>query len=116
MQMGKFQEAIGPLNRVLETANLSPELSHRARLNRAIACLQLGQLADAQKDYVELQKIYTNSFQVLYGLGEIAYRNKDSKSAVEYYERYLNAMSNAPSSDEIVLVKSRLQELKPGPH
>jgi len=116
IQMGKFQEAIDPLNRVLETANLGPELTHRARLNRAIAYLQLGQLAEAQMDYVELQKIYTNSFPVLYGLAEIAYRNKDTKSAVEYYERYLKAtMSNAASSDEIALVKTRLQELKPGP-
>jgi tetratricopeptide (TPR) repeat protein len=64
IQMGKFQEAIGPLNRVLETVNLSTELAQCARLNRAIALLQLGQLAEAQKDYIELRG-HTNSFPVL---------------------------------------------------
>jgi tetratricopeptide (TPR) repeat protein len=115
IQLGKFQEALAPLNRVLETETLNADITHRARLNRAIAFLQLGQLPEAQKDYVELQTIYTNSFPVLYGLGEIAYRNKDTNSAVDYYQRYLKAMSNAPSSDEILLVKSRLEELKPRP-
>jgi outer membrane protein assembly factor BamD (BamD/ComL family) len=90
-------------------------MSHRARLNRAIAFLQLGQLTEAQKDYTELQKVYTNSVPVFYGLGEIAYRNKETNAAVDCYERYLRAMSNAPISDEVLLVKTRLQELKPGP-
>jgi tetratricopeptide (TPR) repeat protein len=115
IQLGRFQDAIPPLNRVVEIEASNPELIHRARLNRAIAFLQLGQLPEAQKDYAELQKVYTNSVPVFYGLGEIAYRSKDTNAAVDYYGRYLRAMSNAPNSDEVLLVKTRLEELKPGP-
>ena len=52
----------------IETSNV--EMVNHARLNRAIAYLQLGQLPEAKKDYTELQKIYTNSIPVFYGLGE----------------------------------------------
>jgi tetratricopeptide (TPR) repeat protein len=115
IQLGRFQDAIPPLNRVVEIETSNVDMAHRARLNRAIAFLQLEQLPEAQKDYTELQKVYTNSVPLLYGLGEIAYRSKDTNGAVNYYEQYLRAISNAPISDEAALVKTRLQELKPGP-
>lgn len=114
IQLGRFQDALPPLNRVLEIKTSSEEMVQRARFNRGIAFLQLGQLAEAQKDYLELQKVYTNSFPVFYGLGEIAYRSKDTNAAINYYESYLRVLSNAPASDESSLVRARLQELKPG--
>ncbi len=114
IQLGRFQDAIAPLNRVIALETSNAEMNQRARFNRGIAFLQLGQLTEAQNDYVELQKVYTNSFQVFYGLGEIAYRKRDTNAAIHYYESYLRAMSNAQASDEVLLVKARLQELKPG--
>ena len=114
IQLGRFEDAIAPLNRVIALETSNEEMTQRARFNRGIAFLQLGRLTEAQNDYVELQKAYTNSFPVFYGLGEIAYRKKDTNAAIHFYESYLRAMSNAPASAEVSLVKSRLQELKAG--
>ena len=48
-------------------------------MDRAVAYLESGQLDNAQRDYEMLQTIEPDRFQtqIHYGLGEIAYRNKD---------------------------------------
>jgi tetratricopeptide (TPR) repeat protein len=81
-----------------------------ARFNRAIAYLQSDKLDDAKQDYEILQTQFPESFQVYFGLGEIAYRRKDTNAAIKYYESYLS--NSAPTTAEAQTVITRLQELK----
>ena len=53
------------------------------------AYLQMGNLAKAKKDYTLLVQLIPRSYVPYYGLGEIAYREKDTKAARTNYERYL---------------------------
>jgi Flp pilus assembly protein TadD len=107
MQTGDFQKAIPVLSHVLslETNN------YTAQFNRAIAYLQFDKLAEAQQDYEALQHVYPNSFRVYYGLGEIAWRRKDTNAAIRYYELYLT--NSAPESEEGKMISERLLSLKP---
>ena len=56
-----------------------------------------------------LQLSLTNSFQVAYGLGEIAWRQHDTNEAIRNYKLYLaNANTNTA---EAASVMRRLREL-----
>jgi tetratricopeptide (TPR) repeat protein len=91
----------------LETTN------YTAMLNRAIAYLRSDQLDAAQRDYETLQKAVPRAYQVYYGLGEIAYRRKDTNGVVRNYELYL---SNAPPNlEEAKVIRERLGKLTPTP-
>jgi tetratricopeptide (TPR) repeat protein len=110
MQVGAYDQAISPLTKVLtmDTNNNS------ALLNRAIAYLRRDKLEAAQRDYEVLQKSFPTAFQIYYGLGEIAWRKKDTNAAIQNYQHYLaNAQTN---TTEAKLVISRLNELRPGSH
>jgi len=108
MQLGAYTDAIPPLTRALSLQTNN----YQAMFNRAIAYLQSGELDAAQADYLELNKVFPTAFQVSYGLGEIAYRKKDTNAAIIYYQNYL---SNAiPNSAESNFVSARLAELKAG--
>lgn len=105
MQMNAHAAAIGPLSRVLE---LQPT-NYVARFNRAVSYLLSNELEAAQSDYLELSRVFPTSYQVYFGLGEIAYRKKDTNAAIIYYQNYL---SNAvPGTAETEFVKKRLGEL-----
>ncbi len=81
-----------------------------AKLNRAIAYLASDKLQAAQQDYSELEKLFPNMFQIYYGLGEIAWRNKDTNNAIRNYDLYL---ANAPAeTDEAKTISERLQNLR----
>jgi outer membrane protein assembly factor BamD (BamD/ComL family) len=91
----------------LETNN------YTAVLYRAIASLRAGKLDDALRDYEVIQRQFPKQHQVYYGLGEIAYRNKDTNTALRHYESYL---SNAPPDlAEANFVAGRIRELRGGP-
>jgi tetratricopeptide (TPR) repeat protein len=108
MQVGAYDQAIPPLTKVLamDTTNSS------ARLNRAIAYLRGDKLEAAQRDYEVLQKAFPTAFQIYYGLAEIAWRKKDTNSAIRNYQFYLaNSHTNTA---EAKLVSARLKELQPG--
>ncbi len=108
IQLGAMDEAISALTRLLE---LQPS-NHIGRLDRAIAYLRSDKLDAARQDYESLLKLYPKSYQVQYGLAEIAYRRQDTNTAVKYYNLYLgNANTNSPESQ---LVIQRLKELKGG--
>jgi tetratricopeptide (TPR) repeat protein len=110
MQVGAYDQAISPLTKVLtmDTNNNS------ALLNRAIAYLRGDKLEAAQRDYEVLQKAFPTAFQIYYGLGEIAWRKKDTNAAIQNYQLYLaNARTN---TTEAKLVIARLNELRPGSH
>ncbi len=105
MQLNAHAEAIAPLSRALV---LQPT-NYVAMFNRAVAYLQTDQLEAARSDYLELNRVFPMSYQVYFGLGEIAYRKKDTNAAIIYYQNYL---SNAiPGSAEVEFVKTRLSEL-----
>jgi tetratricopeptide (TPR) repeat protein len=107
LQNSNYAAAIPPLTRTL---SIEPNNS-AARFNRAIACLLDDQLAQAQEDYLLLEKIFPNSFKVYYGLGEIAWRKKETNAAIRYYRLYLT--NSVPESDESKLISDRLQSLTP---
>ena len=114
IQLGNYTQAVPPLSKAvaLET-NHSSEVYNTALLNLAIAYLKSDQLEAAQTNYETLQKAFPTAFRVYYGLGEIAYRKKDTNAAIRNYQLYLaNARTN---SDEARIVLERLKELKPTP-
>ena len=81
-----------------------------AKLNRAIAYLGNNQLDEAHQDYAELEKAFPNAFQIYYGLGEVAWRKKDTNNAIHYYDLYI---ANAPAdSEEAKTINERLQNLR----
>jgi tetratricopeptide (TPR) repeat protein len=106
IQLKAFDEAIASLSKGL---TLQPSNSS-ALLNRAIAYLRAGKYAEAKSDYEALQKLFPTAFQIYYGLGEIAYNNKDTNAAIRNYQLYLK--NGPPDGEETKFVSSRLQELK----
>jgi tetratricopeptide (TPR) repeat protein len=106
IEIPDFDRAIGAFNQAIavETNN------YRAILYRAIAQLRANRLDEAAKDYETVQRQYPKEFTLDYGLGEIAYRRKDTNTAIRYYESYL---ANAPvQTPEAKAVAERINELK----
>ena len=105
LQIGAYDRAISALTQVLEIANNDAT----ARFNRALAYLQSGRLDLARGDYAWLEKSYTNSFQVAFGLAEVAWRQRDTNEAIRNYRLFL---INAPTNSvEIKSVHERLTQL-----
>lgn len=115
LQLNEFDQALQPLDRLLqmETNNFS-KAHYLAQFMRGKAYLGKGKLDEAKADYEVLSKALPKEFPVYLDLGEIAYRQKDTKAAVQYYELY---KANAPTNetDDLKLVNSRLAELKGSP-
>jgi tetratricopeptide (TPR) repeat protein len=106
LQLGNYPQAIRALTRVMELTTNNPT----AQFNRALAYLKSDRLDLARTDYVQLQNTYTNSFQISYGLGEVAWRQHDTNEAIKNYRQYLAA---APTnSAELKLVRDRLDRLQ----
>jgi tetratricopeptide (TPR) repeat protein len=106
IQLKDYNAAIAALSRVLAVQTNNND----ALFNRAIANLDSDHLAPARADYLRLQQSFSNSFQVAYGLGEIAWRQHDTNEAVRNYQIYLaNADTN---SGEAQTVLERLKSLK----
>ena len=105
LQLGNYPQAIAALTRVMTLATNSST----AQFNRALAYLKNDQLDLARADYAQLQTTYTNSFQVAYGLGEVAWRQHNTNEAVKNYQLYL---ATAPTnSAELKLIRDRLGQL-----
>ena len=106
IQSKAYDNAIDAFTRVLaiQTNNFS------ALFNRALACLYSSKLDAARADYKTLQQSLPHSFQVAYGLGEIAWRQHETNEAIKNYMLYLaNANTN---TEEATNVMQRLRELK----
>ena len=89
---------------------MSLKRSTPARFNRALAYLQSDRLNDARADYAKLLAAYTNSFQVAYGLAEVAWRQHATNDAIRNYQLYLvNAPTNSVESKS---VRDRLKLLR----
>jgi tetratricopeptide (TPR) repeat protein len=106
LQLKDYDQAIAALTRVL---SLQPDNSN-ARFNRALACLGSDRLDDARADYENLSQTFTNSFRIEYGLGEIAWRQRQTNAAIKYYNLYLaNAYTNTAEATNVI---RRLRQLK----
>jgi len=105
IQIGAYEDSIKSMTRVLEIQTNDPT----ARFNRALAYFQSGKLDEARADYTILQVDHTNTFQIAYGLGEIAWRKKENAEALRNYQIYLaNAPTNAP---EFNTIRERVTQL-----
>jgi tetratricopeptide (TPR) repeat protein len=105
-QLKAYDDAITAFTRVLATLTNNPTVL----FNRALAGLDSGKLDAARADYQTLQQSYTNSFQIAWGLGEIAWRQHDTNEAIRNYQLYLaNANTNTAEATNIM---RRLRELK----
>ena len=92
IQLKDYTAAIAAFDRVLAVQTNNDN----ALFNRAIANLDSDRLDAARADYLRLQQTFSNSFQVAYGLGEIAWRQHDTNEAVRNYQIYLaNADTNS---------------------
>jgi tetratricopeptide (TPR) repeat protein len=106
LKSGHYDSAIASFTRVLSIATNNPT----PRFNRALAYLDSGRLNEAREDYLQLQGAYTNSVQIAFGLGEIAWRQHDSPEAVRNYEIYLaSANTNTAEATNVI---ARLRELQ----
>lgn len=109
IQLGQFDKAIAPLDKLLQSQpNNAP-----GRLNRAIAHLQTDNLDLAQRDYETLLDLMPESPAVYFGLGETAFRRKDSTRALAHFETYLKYAD--PTTEEYKRILQRVKDLrKPG--
>ena len=106
VQIKAYDDAINALSRVLSIQTNNDN----ALFDRAVAYLNSDKLDAARADYTALQQSLTNSFQVAYGLGEIAWRKHETNEAIRNYQIYLaNANTN---TGEATNVMRRLRELK----
>ncbi|MEI9863543.1 MAG: tetratricopeptide repeat protein [Limisphaerales bacterium] len=110
IQVKAYDNAITAFNHLL---TIEPTNS-TALFNRAIAYLQSDRLDAARADYENLQQSYTNSVQVAYGLGEIAWRKHETNEAIKNYEVYLS-VANTNSSEATNIIQ-RLRELQGRPN
>ena len=110
LQLKDYDKAIPVLSQVLS----QQADNHTALFNRAIAYLSAGKLDDALADYEKLNRTFTNSFRIDYGLGEIAWRKHETNNAIKYYKLYLaNANTNTAEATNIL---QRLRQLEGTSH
>ena len=111
LKRGAYSNAIPALTRALAHP-LAEEQQSAALLNRAICHLRLEDFDSARQDYEKLLVLTPKSFQVYYGLGEIAVRRGQTDEAIRCYRGYL---TNAPAGlEEAETVRQRLRELELG--
>ena len=105
IQLKDYPAAIEAMNHLL---TLEPK-NQAARLNRAIALLQSGQLDAAREDYEVVLKDRPRYYGIYYGLGEIAWRQQRKADALEYYRKYLQYAPRGTAEYNEVL--QRVKEL-----
>jgi tetratricopeptide (TPR) repeat protein len=105
LQLSRFDSAVATLSKAL---SLAPS-DGQARLHRAIAHLGAHQLEAARDDYQELLKTSGYKRLALFGLGEVAWREKDTNSAIQFYQEFLS--NGYPRSVRCVIAAERLKRL-----
>jgi tetratricopeptide (TPR) repeat protein len=109
VELNNYDDAIKSFDRVINLESTN----YTAILYRAIASLRSDKLDDALRDYETVQRQFPKQHQIYYGLGEIAYRRKDTNTALRHYESYLtNAPPNFPEAN---FVAGRIRELRGEP-
>jgi tetratricopeptide (TPR) repeat protein len=106
-QIHDYDRAIEAFTKVLDLT----QRNEAALLNRAMAHVQAKHWDAAKRDYRELLDKFTSTdYRVYYGLGEVAYQQKDWRAARDYYKGYLRYVP--PQSGESKAVRARLEEIK----
>ncbi len=108
IRLKEYDRAIPPLDTLLQ----GDEKDTLALHNRAIAHLQAGRLAEAERDYQRLREFAPRYYPAYYGLGEIALRRQDRAAALRYFQQYLKY--GDPASTEYQQVSERVRQLKRG--
>lgn len=108
IQTGALAEAIETLNGVLE----KEPAYFPALVNRALAYSRLGQLEEAEKDYLKLSEIAPKLSVVYFHLGEIDYQRGKPASARRHYQRFLE--SATPGSPDARRAQDRLDAIAAG--
>ena len=113
MQLKHYSDAIPVWSELLSIQTNAPTVS----LMRAMAYFQAKKFDAAKADYQAVIKAVPNNFQAYFGLGEIAYTNRNYPEALTNYELYLStARSNAPpgftNGGEFQTIEARVNELK----
>jgi tetratricopeptide (TPR) repeat protein len=106
IQTQRFTNAVDAVNRVLA---IDPQ-NQAALMNRAIALLQSGDLEAAKQDYLTLHTRLPHLHTVHFGLAEIARRQDDKPTAIQFYQLYLQHAP--PDTEEARQVAQYLQELR----
>ena len=104
LQAKQYSNAIPALDQALKQLDRKDDtqIFYTALLNRAIAHLQMGNLEKARADYEDIAENYPAAYQVQYGLGEVAIRQKDTNTAIKHFQLYLtNAPANTTEAQEI---------------
>ena len=105
LQTGDYDDAVAAFDKFLAIQTNNPA----AVFNRAVANFKGDHLDRAETDFRQLQVDHTNSFQVAYGLGEIAWRRHQTNEAIRNYQIYLaNAPTNAA---ELKIVHERMSQI-----
>ena len=113
VQISRFEEATKALTLLLDMVPDTNRLHYLALLVRAQAYVGLDKLLEAKGDYEALQKAFPTEAGIYLGLGDVAYREKDTNAAIRHYQLYLsNASTNLV--EERKQVATRLDELKRG--
>lgn len=111
MELKDYDRAQADFDRVLKA-----DAGQMAALrNRALLFLRANRLKEARADYLKLQKAMPTAYAVYYGLGEIAYQQKDAEETVEYYRKYLRyvpAQATPELEQEKKQVQTRLEEMQ----
>ena len=81
-------------------------------VNRAISRLMLNQLSEARSDYQRILKDGNDTFQVRFGLAEVARLEKAPAEELKQLERYLELAPGG--TDEFTNVVQRIASLRSG--
>ncbi len=104
LQAKQYSNAIPVLSEALKQLDRKDDtqIFYTALLNRAIAHLQAGNLDKAKADYEDIAENFPSAYQVQYGLGEVALRQKDTNTAIKHFQLYLtNAPANTVEAQEV---------------
>jgi len=102
----RYEAAQRTLTSALELQPTSAE----ARLFRAVAALETGQFDAAHQDYQELLKNPAHAPQALFGLGAMAWRQRDTNAIIQYYRSCLT--NSAVNSPQAIMATQRLKALQ----
>ena len=108
IQVRAYDDAIAAMTRVLSIQKDNKD----ALYSRAIAYYNSGKFDEARADYMELNQTITNSYQITYGLGEIAWLKHETNEAIKNYTLYLANTNINTNTDAARTTIQRLRELK----
>lgn len=104
-QLKRYDDAVATLNLALAI-----QKDDSALFQRANAYLGCGNLTAARTDFETLWQSHTNSYGLVFELGDIAWRQHDTNEAIRNFEIYLAHTST--NSVQARNVAERLRELK----